>query len=180
MTCIAACVEDDVLCMGGDSAQVAGWDNYITAHPKVWKNGEWLFGYSGDLRPAQAIEYLFVPPSLKGLVDLHRIMCSAFVHHLADCLTAERCLRTEHGVMKMESNLLVGVRNRLFVVHEDLAVTENLKPYIAIGCGMDYAYGAFGGMEGLDISAYNRVDRALKVAEEWSNGVCGPFHIETL
>ena len=62
MTCIVAIKHDNEIWMGGDSAAFRDDERTNRADEKVFKNGDFLLGYSGSFRVGQLIRYAFNPP----------------------------------------------------------------------------------------------------------------------
>lgn len=62
MTAIAGVAEDGKVWIGGDSAGVGGLNLETRTDPKVFVNGDFLFGYTSSFRMGQILEHEFSPP----------------------------------------------------------------------------------------------------------------------
>ena len=72
---------------------------------------------------------------------------------------------------------IVGYKDRLFAIEDDLQVGENLNGIASVGCGSPYALGSMFTTMKLDKSAKERVTIALEAAAFYSLGVAKPFII---
>jgi ATP-dependent protease HslVU (ClpYQ) peptidase subunit len=141
MTCIAGVVGGDGrVYVGGDSAGVSGWSIVTRADEKVFRRGEWIFGFTSSFRMGQLIRYaldLPVPPS-RGI---ERFMATTFIDALRKTLKEGGCAQVENGV-ETGGAFLVGLRGRLFIVDSDFQVGESRDGFAAVGCGQAEACGA--------------------------------------
>jgi ATP-dependent protease HslVU (ClpYQ) peptidase subunit len=174
MTCIVSVIDDGDVYMGGDSAGAAGWSIMTRADAKVFRNGEFLMGFTDSFRMGQILRYAFAPPHLCPDADLHRYMVVDFVNAVRESLKQGGWARKD-SEQEAGGTFLVGVRGRLFCVCSDYQVGENAHGFDAVGCGHDLAKGvlyASGGQPPRE-----RIRVALEAAEQFSNGVRGPFVI---
>jgi hypothetical protein len=175
MTCIAGVVGDDGrVYIGGDSARVAGWSITPRADAKVFRRGEWVFGFTSSFRMGQLIRYsLKLPEPPKR--DLDRFMATAFVDALRACLKAGGFAEVEHNV-ESGGTFLVGLRGRLYMVDHDFQAGRSARGFDAVGCGRDEARGALYALHKLKaLSPRARVRLALEATAEQNGGVCPPF-----
>lgn len=183
MTVIVGVQHETGVYIGGDSATISGWTLELTGRPKVFRVGEFLFGVSGSPRVSGLICHAFAPPPVpKKAKHLDRYMVTKFIPTLRAVLGEAAAEKKQHDVAGIDgnSNVLVGVRGRLFEIHSDYQVTYNQPGYGAIGCGGDIALGALHVATGEDLPPRDRVIYALGAAEAHNMGVCGPFIIEHL
>ena len=180
MTAIAGFVHDGHVWIGGDSAGVAGWDLTLRADQKVFRNGEFLIGFSGSFRSGQLLRYSFKPPTHKENQDIYEFMVVDFVDAMRACLKAGGLAKRENEVETTDNGwALIGYRGRLFCMCPDYQIGEALDPFDAIGCGSLICRGAMYA-EADETIPEDRVLTALKAAEHMNAGVRGPFHIEKL
>ena len=179
VTCIAGIVHDGTVYIGGDSAGIAGYALTVRADEKVFKKGEWIFGFTSSFRMGDLIRYSLalpiIPPELDGH-DLRGIMVTEFVNALRSTLKSGGFAKKENEV-ETAGTFLVGVRGRLFEIDNDYQVGEPLDGYAAVGCGAEIAVGSL--FTSTDTNPHSRVLTALQAAERHSAGVRGPFHIVT-
>jgi hypothetical protein len=160
--------------MGGDSAGAdSSWSLQIRSESKVFQRGPYLMGFTTSFRMGQLLRW-----SLEAIdpvdVDLDAFMATAFIDAVRKCLK-------DGGFAKKEADreeggtFLVGVHGRLFTVHDDYQVAEQVTPYAAVGCGADVALGVMYATDHL--APAHRLQVALDAAERHSAGVRGPFSI---
>ena len=84
MTCIAAVAEGGNVWMGADSAGVAGLSLSVRRDPKIYRVGEFLFGFTSSFRMGQLLGYKFSPPLHHSEWDADRYMTTVFIDALRD------------------------------------------------------------------------------------------------
>lgn len=177
MTAIAGFCHDGQVWIGGDSAGVAGWDLTLRSDPKVFRRGEFIYGFTTSFRMGQLIRYRFSPPTIAEDQDVFEYMATVFVDALRDCLKAGG-FATKDKEQEQGGTFLVGYRGRLFLIDGDYQVGEPLDGYDACGCGHPLVRGALFATQGME--PRQRIETALAAAEHHSAGVRGPFHIEVV
>lgn len=177
MTCIVGLVKDGKVYIGGDSAGVAGLDLEIRADEKVFRNGEFIMGFTSSFRMGQLLRYKFKPPYHMPNKSDDEYMVSDFVEAVRECLKAGGYAANHNGE-ENGGTFLVGYRGNLYVIEDDYQVGKPIAPYSAVGCGSQIAKGSLFSSEHL--SAKERVLEALNAAENFSAGVRRPFHVVEL
>jgi ATP-dependent protease HslVU (ClpYQ) peptidase subunit len=175
MTCIVAIAEDGAVWMGADSAGVAGLSLAVRRDPKIYRVGDFLFGFTSSFRMGQLLGYKFSPPQHHSEWDAERYMTTVFIDSLRDTLKAGGYARTDNGA-EVAGEFLVGYRGRVFRVCSDYQVGENVQSFDAVGCGSELAMGALHATQGKEPS--ERISAALEAAEAFSAGVRRPFRVE--
>ena len=165
--------DESAVWMGADSAGASGWSLQIRSDAKVFRRGPYLMGFTTSFRMGQLLRWsLDVVDPVD--VDLEEFMATGFVDAVRKCLK-------DGGFAKKESereeggDFLVGVQGRLFTVHSDYQVSEQVVPYAAVGCGADVALGVM--YATAHLAPRHRLQVALDAAERHSAGVRGPFTI---
>lgn len=173
MTCVVAVLDKKYLYMGGDSAFTAGWyDLDVFQAEKVFMRGEAMIGVAGSPRAANLLRYTFeFPPPSR---DLMAYMATDFVNSVRECFKAGGYAAKENEVEGHTSNMLIGIRGRLFKYDFDYQVQE-VKDYTAIGSGERVALGALFATRGKP--ALTRIKTALLAAEQFNAAVRGPFSV---
>lgn len=178
MTCIVGLVDNKKVYIGGDSAGVAGYSLIVRNDDKVFKNGEFIMGFTSSFRMGQLLRYYFSPPPCNTW-DVEKYMVTDFVD------AVRRCLK-EGGFAHISNNeeeggvFLVGFKERLFKIEGDYQVAWNTVPFDAVGCGDHLALGAMHILNKLEKTPEEKITAALQVAETYSAGVRGPFKIVSL
>ncbi|TIU11015.1 MAG: hypothetical protein E5W44_12150 [Mesorhizobium sp.] len=162
MTCIAGLVDNGKVYMGGDSAAYGDDAVEVRANRKVFRNGEYLIGFTGSFRVGQLLQY--TPLDAPG---------ANVVGHLVTAIVPA----IKKLVGKEEfSDILIGCRGRLFKVCTDYSVAE-FHSYAAAGQGEPYALGRLHGSLG---PPEQRLVAALAAAEAHSAAVRAPFYVEVV
>lgn len=177
MTCIAAVAENGNVWMGCDSAGVAGLTLKVRKDPKIYRVGEFLFGFTSSFRMGQLLGYKFLPPPQAEETCIEQYMATDFVDKLRETLKDGGYARDKDGE-ELGGTFLVGYRGRIFRIGEDYQVGENVEPCDAVGCGEDLALGALHATRGRPPE--ERIQAALAAAEAFSAGVRAPFRLECL
>lgn len=177
MTCIVGLVEKGKVYIGGDSAGVSGYALQIRADRKVFRNGDFIMGFTSSFRMGQLLAHSLKPPRRHATDDVYAYMVTDFVNAVRECLKAGGYAE-KHNEAERAGTFLVGYAGRLFSVHGDYQVGETVHGFDACGCGEQIALGA------LAVSHNQKPERrirdALNAAEQFSAGVRAPFHIESL
>lgn len=164
MTCIVAIVHQGAVFVGGDSA--ASTDAMIETrrNAKVFRNGDYLFGYTGSIRIGQQLEYSEALQPLPPGVDLVRHL----VVHLVPMLQK---LAGKEGI----NELIVAHGDRLCKINTDYSVAD-YQDHAAAGTGEPYAIGNLFDSKG---TPETRICRALAAAEANCPGVRAPFTVKS-
>lgn len=180
MTAIAGFCDQGHVWIGGDSAGVGGWDLTVRADQKVFRNGEFLFGFTSSFRMGQLLRYAFTPPAQKEAQDVAAFMVTDFINAVRECLKAGGYARKTNEE-ESAGQFLVGYRGRLFFVEGDYQVGESADGYDACGCGAQAAKGALWATREYSwVDPTERLRVSLEAAEHHSAGVRGPFHMESI
>lgn len=187
MTCIVGLVSEGKVFIGGDSAgarSTSDWvpSDYIeVAEPKVFASSEMVIGYTTSFRMGQLLKHSLKVPSVKT-DDLMSYLCVDFVDAVRECMRVGGFGKIKDVRSEEVGVFLVGLRGRLFQIQDDFAVIESTCGYDSVGCGANYAKGALFASRGTILSvlvhsATDRIQMALRAAEEHSAGVRAPFRI---
>jgi hypothetical protein len=136
---------------------------------------EVAFGYTYSYRYGQIITHH---------LDLPPVETDPFAWAVQKFVPATRTALREHGWLKKENDreeagqLILAVRNRVFVIHSDHSVQESTERYTAVGSGDEVALGAIeallharAGLTDEDIAR-----AALQAAAKLCTGVRAPWH----
>ncbi|MCA1409268.1 MULTISPECIES: hypothetical protein [Sinorhizobium/Ensifer group] len=177
MTCIVGLINNGSVHIGGDSAGVAGLSLTVRADRKVFRNRDFIFGFTSSFRMGQLLAHSFQPPKRHPEQDVYAFMVTEFVDALRQCLKAGGYAQC-HNEGERGGTFLVGYVGRLFKIESDYQVAESVDGFGACGCGEQVALGAL--FASSDAPPRERLEIALNAAERFSAGVRGPFHFETL
>lgn len=172
MTCVVGVTDGSRVWMGGDSAGASGWSLSLRSSSKVFVRAPFVMGFTSSFRMGQLLRWSLQVAEPEG--DLEQFMCTTFIDAVRKCLKdggfAKKDADQEEGGV-----FLVGVAGRLFTVHSDYQVSEQIVSYAAVGCGDDIALGVM--YATAHLAPEHRLQVALDAAERHSAGVRGPFTI---
>ena len=177
MTCIVGLVDGDKTYIGGDSAGVAGLRLTVRADRKIFRNGNYLMGFTTSFRMGQLLRYKFEPPRKHPEDDFEKFLSTDFVEKVRSCLKSFG-FSTVNNNEETGGTFLVAAPGCLARIDSDFQVGLPVHNYDAVGSGGDIALGALHATEGTELSAETRVLRALEAAQMFNAGVRAPFHIE--
>lgn len=184
MTVIAAIVKGKDVYIGGDTAgtHLDSWLQQTGLEPKVWRNGEVVFGGCGSFRIMQLLRHKMILPAVPDDTDELEYLVGDFVDAMRNALMEGGALTVwdETSTEEMdESGYIVALRGRIFEVYSDFGVGEFQDGFCAIGCGRQFALGSLYSTTKI-IKPKERLRLALEAAEHFSAGVRGPMTIEKL
>lgn len=173
MTCIAAVEHAGVVWMGGDSA--ASDESYITTYvePKVWVNGEFVFGYCDNGRYGAVLRHTFVPPKVKGNMD--KYLTNEFVPKLKELFNKEAELHAEADGKYPQIEFLFGLRGKLYLCDNHYQIGRPHDGFAATGSGTYIATGVL--YANSRLKPRERILQALRAAEKYTPSVRGPFTV---
>lgn len=175
MTCIVGVEYQGKVYIGGDSAASDGWQTRAIAHPKIFRLGEFVIGYTTSFRMGQLLQYkLALTPQQENQAD--------DVYLVVEFAERVRSLLREHGFARVDSNqeaggfFLMGYRGRLYTVQDDYSILTYRDGFAAVGCGGHYALAALKALE--DLPPKKRLLKSLQITAHFADGVLAPFHVK--
>lgn len=178
MTCIVGYLDGEDIYIGGDRAGVGGSSLRVRNDTKVFKSGNFIFGYTSSFRMGQLIRFKFKPPKhYRDEASDFEYMCTDFIDELRTCLKDGGYARENNNV-EIGGTFLVGYNGTIYQIHCDFQVSMHEASFDACGCGEEYAMGAMYVLHNnKEMSPEDKITNALKAAESYSAGVRGPFDI---
>ncbi len=178
MTCIVGVEAEGKVVIGGDSWTSDDWSGAPLGSPKVFRSGEFAYGYAGSLRAGQVLEHIFVPPRLAPSPEsssIDRYMVASWATLLQNAMEGVSVESTDAA----DWQFLVGLRSRLYVVESDYTVWRCARGYHAIGTGSELALGALHALRAGCSGFTPRVLVQLAIASacEHANTVRGPITV---
>lgn len=190
MTCIVAVVKDGKVWMGGDRFTTDGdWGRFIDGSPKIaaipaFGGLEFLVGCAGDGRCCDVVlntnllrDYLLDFSIIPNFENPERNVREILVEAIRSALKDRGAMMKDDDGQDKGCTVLVGHMGRLFVIHENFAVSVITEDHVAIGAAKEYALGA------LETTCHtgnawhprNRLAVALEVAQKYNITVSEPF-----
>lgn len=180
MTCIIGLTNKGKVFIGGDSAGVSGLDYSIRKDEKVFKNGEFIFGFTTSFRMGQLLRYkLNIPKQHPNEKDDYKFLVIDFIDAVKKCLQDNDFARKAEAVVT-GGLFLIGYRGNLYSIASDFQVGKVSKSFDSVGCGGTYALGAMEVITSEKISPKKKILKALNVVQGFSAGVHEPFNIVSI
>lgn len=176
MTCIVGLISKGKVYIGGDSAAVGGLSISSRKDTKVFKNGEFMFGFTSSFRMGQLLRFSFTAPDHPARMGDEEFMMTRFVNAVRECLKAGGYARAVNGEEE-GGTFIVGYRGKMYLIYSDYQVGIPSEEYAAVGCGQDLALGALFASSVSNLEPEARINLALGAAEAFSAGVRPPFNI---
>jgi hypothetical protein len=177
MTCIVGLVHKKRVHIGGDSAGVgSGYGLTVRADRKVFRNGDFVMGFTSSFRMGQLLAFNFNPPKPRVGVEPMAYMVTDFIDAARASMKAGGYAQTKEG-QESGGVFLVGYAGHLFRIDSDFQVGESTHSYDACGCGETLALGSLRSTRTWT-NPNQRLKEALETAEAFSAGVRGPFFFE--
>lgn len=178
MTCIVGLVDKGKVYIGGDSAAVGGGYSFVVRNDrKVFRNGDFVMGFTSSFRMGQLLAFNFNPPKPRQGADVFAYMVTDFVDAARATMKAGGFTRVKDQTSEEGGTFLVGYKGRLFSIQDDFQVGETCHGFDACGCGDQIALGSLFSTANLR-DPEKRVMQALASAQAFSAGVRAPFFIE--
>lgn len=140
MTCIVG-IEHDGVTLGADSAASDGWTITSRADTKLFRNGDYLFGFCGSFRMGQLLHYAFDPPPVPSR-GVERFMVTTFIDAVRTCLLEGGFAEKRKSGPETGGTFLVGAAGRLWQVEDDYQVARDAHGFDSIGSGAEVALGS--------------------------------------
>ncbi len=176
MTCVVALEDNGSIWMGADSASYREDEVLIRQDEKVFKNGEFLIGFSGSFRIGQLLRWSLRPPKfLNNKAHMEYLVCD-FVECLRNLLDTKGVLFKEETGDAHDSEIVLGFKGNIYVIEADFNVSSLRQKFAVSGSGFAYALGAMNVLyHDISLTPKQKIERALAVAGEYSPSVKSPF-----
>jgi len=180
MSCIVGIKRKGQIYFASDSLAANGHLGFTVNQKKIFKNGSYLIGYAGSIRRGQIIEFADlpeIPKSLKSEREVYEFLVTDFVPNLMEELDDKGFGATED---ESSGILIVAVNGHMFTIDDVFQVTSDVENFVAIGCGADFAYGAYHILSKSSEKARDIVKKCVEASIYKCVAVGGPVNIEKL
>lgn len=173
MSCVVGLIYDEAIYMGSDGIATTEEGEKRPIHAtKIFRNGNYLMGFTGSVRAGQVIFPVHFNPSedINKLPDEMR-------EHMSNKGTL---MIGESQVQLYNGNFLIGFKGKLYEILMDFQLNETLGNYTAIGSGASYALGSLHTSKDMMVTPRRRVEMALEAACEYDMSCGPPLKVEML
>jgi len=178
MTCIVGFIDKNKqLWMGADSLGSTSSMKFKRKDTKLFRNKDFLIGYTSSFRMGQLLRFKWNPPEQKQSKKDYEYMCTCVIDSIRKCLK-------DNGYSKIDNNkeeigvFLIGYKNKLYKIDDDLQVEECIDNYNACGSGTYFAIGALEILNKVNDNPKDILKQALQTAEKFNPYVGRPFIIK--
>lgn len=178
MSCVVGMQKPDGGLIFGGDGRISDADSHGSmSDPKVFAVGEFLYGATGSLRNSQILKYKFTAPPVARTWAPMRYVCEVWVDAFREAVTSARNLRVKEDVVGTDdSDVLIGLRGKLFTVQADFSVFASELPYQAIGSGEPFVLGALDAFtRHTRLSVRRQVLVALEICASHNPSVGAPY-----
>ena len=174
MTCIVGLTHKGKVYIGVVYIGSNGFTKEVRREHKVFENGDFLIGCAGSIRMMNILSWRFNPPTYKTDDDLNRFMCVDFIDEMRECFIRSGHCKSGELWSFGDSEMLVGIRGRLFKIESDFQVAE--LEYSSCGSGSYHALGCL--FNANRAKPVKSLIRALECAENFVTSVQRPFIVK--
>lgn len=141
MTCILAKIHDGKVHMIGDKMGSNGFNHQVYGKiSKVFKNGDFVIGYTTSFRMGQLLQYYWTPPT-KSADDTDDVyIFNRVATSIMKCFK-DNDFGHKDGLKWEGGNFILGWNGRLFEVQGEMSLLE-YEEFTSVGCGEYHAVAA--------------------------------------
>ena len=176
MTCVIGYKTKDRLYIASDSLSVGNGTIIVRKDSKVFRNKDFIIGFTSSFRMGNLLRYKFIPPEHPKSMSADKYMNTLFIDEV-------RRILKDGGYTTISENkesggmFLVGYRDELYKIDSDFQIAIHVDNYMAIGCGEDYALGAMSILHNCNSKPESKLKKAMEMAKKFCWGVGGPTRI---
>lgn len=177
MTCIVGIAFNGKVYIGGDTLGSDGFRKGVYDRPKVFKNNDFIIGYTTSYRMGQLLEASFIPPErLSSEKDDFIYIVNRVIPAIKSCLSRGGFEQSHNG--KDEGGVfLLGYKGNLYEVQSEYSILK--ASHMAIGSGIDHAMGALSAIHKINptMTPEEKITIAIEAAMESCLSVGGSVDI---
>lgn len=144
MTCIIAIKNaDGSITLGGDKAASSDYESRVTTMPKIFKVGDFHFGYTTSFYMGQILQYGFSAPVRPVGISDHEYLFIHVRNALTNLFEREKFgVRDEKSIERRFGTFIIIYRGHVYEVQDNMSMLEYTDDVTVVGCGMHCALGA--------------------------------------
>jgi hypothetical protein len=164
--------------MAGDKLGSNGHTKTISQRPKIFKNEDFLIGYTTSFRMGQLLEFTWSPPEKRLSQTEDNYIYTTVIDSIKNTLTSDGFAKEDKG-----GEFLFGYKGKLYHMQSDFAIFE-IEDYTACGCGADMAKATIYTLDNVtlaeDLSVEGQLALAIESAASTMTGVSVDYDYLTL
>ena len=177
MTCIIGMAKDGQVYMGGDSSVSSNGNYRLTAKKKVFRNGQYLIGYTSSTRMGDILRTMELPRIQSP--DTAKRMILKFIPAVREALKDGGVVKVNNSVESCGS-FLVATHGHLFEVDIDFQIEEYIDNYAAVGSGWISAISAMMALDKFTLTPEEIILQSLAVAGKTNCYTRSPYYCLSL
>ena len=166
MTCIVGINTGSKIIIAGDRMG-SGRLTYNQYHEKVFKKDDFIFGVCGCYRVMQLIKHKFVIPKMKVGQTVDNYLYNDFTDNFMQLIRDNNCAVKKDDIYTMNADVLFGFKDNLYAMYGNFQILSNNKGYEAMGSGCYHAMASLYSTQDLNITAEDRLKKAIVCASEF-------------
>lgn len=166
MTCIAGINTGSKIIIAGDRMGSNGF-TYGQYHEKVFKKDDFIFGVCDCYRVMQLIKYKFAIPKMKVGQTVDDYLYNDFTDSFIQLIRNNNCAVKKDNIDIMEAGVMFGYKDKLYTMEGNFQILSNNKGYDSRGSGCYHAIASLYSTQDLNITAEDRLKKAIVCASEF-------------
>jgi len=166
MTCIVGINTGSKIIIASDRMASNGF-TYGQYSEKVFKKDDFIFGICGTPRIAQLIKHKFAIPKMKVGQIVDDYLYNDFTDSFIELIRDNNCAVKKDNVDIMDAGVMFGFKDKLYTMEGNFQILSNNKGYDASGSGCYHAIASLYSTQDLNITAEDRLKKAIVCASEF-------------
>jgi len=167
MTCITGIKTKDNVFIAGDRMGSNGLTHLQTKEPKIFKNGDFLFGVCGSYRVMQLLKYKFKPPRIGREQTISEYLYIDFVDSVIKLLSENNATHKKDAMHKFDGSFLFAFDNELYQMESNFQILCDVRDYNSSGSGCYHAMASLYSTDGLKLDPKERLKKAIICASDF-------------
>jgi len=139
MTCIIGIKKGKKIYIGGDRRTSRGSTYMVNKDTKIIKHENIIMGACGHVRTCQLMKHVFKPPEFDEKIETFmQYLSGRFCTELRKLIVENEAYEKKEP-FNMGSEIVIGYKERLFILCPGLAVIEPVEEYVCSGSGSWHA-----------------------------------------
>jgi ATP-dependent protease HslVU (ClpYQ) peptidase subunit len=175
MTCIIAWIDKDKgAIVAGDRRGSDGWTGSKYKAPKVFKNNDFIMGYTTSFRMGQLLEHTWEPPKrMENETDQHYVYVTV-VNSFRELFNKNGFGNKDNGE-ETGGNFIMAYKGKLYEVQPDYSIIEDENDILSVGCGENIAFGTLAAILQYEKDYKKVLTKTYEIVSHYSEAVSKEF-----
>ena len=180
MTCIVAMVFNNEVFMAGDLMGSNGFTKKVYPDSKVFKNGDFVIGYTDSFRMGQILQYNWVqPPRIEGLTDRQFLQVDV-IESMREAFNVYG-YGSKEGREDIGGNFIIGYKGAIYEMQPNFSILKH-EDFAAVGSGQYHAEASLALLSeevATPEECVLALGKSIENAARFTTGVSGEYTWET-